>query len=124
MSRTLPFLPVEITDEEARVGFHQMVLDLHSYFGLGDGVRVVARKLSDSDVVIKIRASTPKKGVHDFYEHIRFGYVTWILAVRLPWTKVGWRPLRWGRYHSPDADFTHSLAAPNLVGVPFHDGSV
>jgi hypothetical protein len=119
MARTLPFLPLEVTEEEARTGFRIMILDLHSYFGLGDGIQVVARKVSDTDVLIKIRATSSKRGLHDFYEHIRFGFVSKFLRMRWPWTKVGWQPMRWCHYDHPDSDLSRSLATPHVIGTPF-----
>ena len=124
MTRTIPFLPLEITQEEARAGFRIMVLDLNSYFGVGDGVEVVARKLSDTDVLIKMRGTSSSRGLHDFYELIRFGFEARLLRIRWPWTEIGWHALKPWLYHTPDADFSVSLATPDTVGVPFHEGSV
>jgi len=124
MPKTLPFLPLEITQEEARFGFRIMVLDLHSFFGSGDGVQVAARKLSDTDVLIKMRASSTKRGLHDFYELIRFGFKARVLRIRWPWTRPGWHALKPWAYDTPHADFSISLATPGIVGVPFHEDSV
>ena len=119
-TRTLSFLPLEVTEQEAAIGFRRMVLDLNSYFGLGDGVEVVARTLSSTDVVIKIRSSRKR----DFYEHIRFGFVPQFMNVRWPWIRIGWHALKPWHYEAPDADFSKSLANTDVIGVAFEDHSV
>ena len=73
MASTFPACPLEVTQDEARAGFRVMVLDLRTYFGPPEPVQVVARKVSDSDVLIKMRVTSKKRGLHDIYEHIRFG---------------------------------------------------
>ena len=84
MAGTLPFLPLDVTEEEARAGFRVRVLDLRTYFGSDEPVQVVGRKFSGTDALIKIRATSGKRGLHDFHEDIRFGFVPSSLRARWP----------------------------------------
>ena len=147
ISREVPLLPLELTQDEARVGFRLMNLDLHTYFTfLDDRVRVAARQLSDTDIMLKMRVTrwtrkTSKNEVVVTYRHLRYGRASWREQIRRFWRdlrfgvwrswfrgfwpwRVGWQDIPCGRHESPLDDCSDGISWSGVIGIAFHEDSV
>ena len=115
---TFPYFPLDVTEEEKRLGFQEMILNLGTVScSPTQCCRVVARKLSETDVALKWKGSSV------FYEHIRFGFRAQFLRIRWPWTKPQWLFLG----HSADPGQPPEricTRARHYVGVAFHECAV
>jgi len=92
--------PLSTSPEEHELGFQVMSISL-SGFGPSDLdtlIRVVARRLSDSDVSLKMLFNGQTK-----YRLMRYGYAK-RLGLRLPGTKPKWHPLTEELSQRPDID--------------------
>ena len=106
--------PLEISDQEQRLGFCEMILPLGGLIPSGDdstGLRLVGRTISASDVLLKMIWADSIR-----YRHMRYGYRKF-LGFRLPWTRTEWQAASEPLYTSPDIDVT--TVSSNVVGVPF-----
>jgi hypothetical protein len=142
MKQTLEHcFPTEISEADRRAGFRHMVLALEGFIGpSGDHLEVVAKKLSDADLLIKTKwvALSPRDKGGVWYRHIRFGFPmwaehissvytslrfgcwrTWLSAVWL--RRVEWQHIPHAFYESPTDDCSQSLAWNRVVGVPFEE---
>jgi hypothetical protein len=119
---TFEYFPVDVTEEEAKVGFRPMILALGVISCIPtDACKVVGRRLSDTDVVIKWRGSVEgEPRLH--YQHIRFGFRARFGRARWPWTKIEWKHLGWSKSPESLDEFPYKFAS-QIVGVPFHEGS-
>ena len=143
MIRTVPSWPLDLSDVESKAGFHRMALCLGNFVGAypGDCIQVVARKLSDCDVLIKVRSTTRQGKPQVWYRHLRFGYPSLREKVRIfcdgirfgwwtawlggssPW-KVDWQHVPFGDYDSLTDDFSRTLCFSSIVGTPFREYKV
>jgi hypothetical protein len=120
---TFPYFPLEVTEDEAAVGFRPMVLALGTISCIpSDACKVVARRLSESDVAIKWKGTNAGGGEHISYEHLRYGYRVPRVLRFLPksWTKKKseWNHLGWSRDPSKSPSSPYKYAS-EYIGVPF-----
>ena len=147
MSQTVPWLPLDLTQDEVRVGFRLMILDLQTYFTfLDDRVQVAACQLSDSDILLKMQVGrwTTKTRKSEFvvtYRHLRYGRLSWRELIRGSWRairfrfwrawfrgfwplRVGWQDIPCGRHESPLDDCSDGVSWSGVIGIAFHEESV
>ena len=104
--------PLNTSPEEDRLGFREVAISL-SGFGPGNTetlLRVVARKLSDSDISLKMLFNGQTR-----YRLLRYGYPK-RLGFRLPGTKTKWHTLKNDLCERPEDDA--SGIESNIVPVP------
>ena len=107
--------PVEISEPEQRLGFQTMTLDLSGLLprsGTATEVRLVAKKISDSDLLLKMLWQGAVR-----YRHIRFGYRP-LMGFRPPWARTEWQAVSEQLYDAPDADLQSSTSS-KIVPVRF-----
>jgi hypothetical protein len=141
MTHTVPAFPLDTTLEEQKAGFRRTVLSLGNFVGAfpGEDVEVVARRLSESDVLIKMQTIRKGKSVIN-YRHLRFGYPSLSEQIRICWRdirfgfgrawfkgywpwKVDWQHIPNGLYYSPADDCSRTLSWPDIVGIAFHEAA-
>jgi len=96
-----------------------MNLDLRSYFGVK--AYVIARTISDTDIIIRLSVTDRSRGHHMIYRHLRFGFTPGFLGMRWPWSKIGWHDV--DTYDKPDAELGSRHLKARVVGVSFHEES-
>ena len=139
MTHTVPPWPLDATPDETAAGFSRMVLSLGNFVGAypGEDVEVMGRRLSVSDVLIKVRITTRQGKIKVYYRHLRFGYPTvrekarslWLWRGQWrswfrgrdywPWTSMDWQHVPGGHYDCPTDDCSRTLAWPGVVGLAF-----
>src|SRR5882724_3247136 len=97
MIHTTPAFPLDVTSQEHAAGFRRMVLSLGDFVGAypGENVEVVARRLSEGDVLLKMQRATRTGETKISYLHLRFGYPSWSEQIRF-----FWRDIRFGFWRS------------------------
>jgi hypothetical protein len=140
MTHSIPSFPLDATREEYAGGFECTTLSLGTFLGPwpGDNLQVLARRLSDSDVLIKGLVTTRTGETKVYYRHLRFGYPStkekirilwrdirygfwrgWLRGCR-PWT-VDWQHIPHGYYQRPTEDCSRTLSWPGIIGLRFHE---
>lgn len=140
MSQTLPHcFPTEISEAEAIAGFKRRVLALEDFIGpAGDQIEIVGRKLSESDILVKMKHEARRTGAQTriFYRHIRFGFPdlggqiqSFYRGLRFGWWRAWCRghlpwEIRWHHvayYEMPTADCSERLSWRGIIGRPFRE---
>jgi len=140
MTHTVPPWPLDVTGEEHEAGFRRMVLSLGTFVGgfPGENVEVVACRLSEFDVLIKMRCTTRQGETEVSYRHLRHGYPSAREKIHIIWTNmrfgfwrswlrddfdlgVDWQHVPHGFYEHPTNDCSRTLTWPRIVGVVFHE---
>ena len=108
MARRHGAFPLDVTGEEKAVGFRRMALSIGTYIGPfpGENLEVVARRLSECDVLIKMERHSREKKLCTYYRHIRFGYLTWRERLRLLWDHMDYWTY-WLELMLPKTDWQH-----------------
>jgi len=138
MTRTVPPWPLDTTGEENEAGFRRVALSLGNFVGAypGDNIEVMARRLSEFDVLIKGRITTRQGETKVYYRHLRFGYPSAREKIRILWTGirfgywrswlrghlgwgVDWQHVPHGIYDHPSDNCSRTLSWSGIVGVRF-----
>ena len=143
MNHTVPPWPLDVTSEEHEAGFRRMALSLGNFVGAfpGENVEVVARRLSDCDVLIKGRSTTRRGETKVYYGHLRYGYPNASEKIRIIWTAIrfgfwrswlrghlgfglDWQHVPHGIYEHPSDGCSRTMPWTRIVGVVFHEYAV
>src|SRR5687768_10253188 len=105
--------PIESTEAERELGFESLAISLAGFGGGGADtlLRVLARRLPPSDILIKMLHNGQVR-----YRPMRHGYRP-IFGVRLPWVKSRWHPLTEDLIVEPHSR-TESMTS-RVIPVPF-----
>jgi hypothetical protein len=105
--------PIDATDTERELGFERLAISLAGFGGGGNDtlLRVLARRVSASDILLKILHEGQIR-----YRPMRHGYRP-VFGLRLPWVKPRWHPMTEGLSDDPGAN-TEAINS-RVVPVPF-----